>query len=155
VFPAEFRLGYTAEQNKAQSSSLRQWRPGGPPPDDAAVGEHPKSSVARRPSMLRPWATSRNLTLEVGPQRNRQNLPQANLQNLTLSAQQSETPTILERSESALGNIGQFGSPRPPSLSPHQTTGSYGAPSPAIGSDIDEYFPVSKTVKYRPSLLEI
>jgi len=61
----------------------------------------------------------------------------------------------LERSESALGNIGQFGSPRPPSLSPHQTTGSYGVPSPAIGSDIVEYFPVAETASYRPSLLEV
>jgi len=108
--------------------------PGGLPPDAAAVGERVTSSAARRPSTPRPRATS---------------------SNLTLSAQQMEKLTGLERPEPAPETMGQFGSPLPPSLSPHQETGSYGAPSPPIGSDIEEYFPVAETAMYRPSLLEI
>ena len=56
--------------------------PGGPPPDAAAVGEHPTLSAARRPSTPRPRATSRDLTLELGSQGNRQRIPPFNLQNL-------------------------------------------------------------------------
>jgi len=74
---------------------------------------------------------------------------------LALALPMWELSTSLERPESALEKMGQFGSPRSPSLSPHQNTGSYGAPSPPIGSDIEEYFPVAKTAMYKPSLLEI
>ena len=66
--------------------------PGGPPPDAAAVGECPTPFAARRPSTPRPRATSRDLTLGVGSQGNRQRISPFNLQNLlsrTLAAEEA------------------------------------------------------------------
>ena len=56
--------------------------PDGLPPDAAAVGEPSTLSAGRRPSTPRPRATSRDLTLELGSQGNRQRIPPFNLQNL-------------------------------------------------------------------------
>ena len=58
--------------------------PGGLPLDAAAVGECPMPFAARRPSTPRPRTTSRDLTLELGSQGNRQRIPPFNLQNLAL-----------------------------------------------------------------------
>jgi len=41
-------------------------------------------------------------------------------------------------------------SQRPPSLSPTQWTGSYGSPSPPIGSDIEAEYPAARPTVYRP-----
>jgi len=49
-----------------------------------------------------------------------------------------------------LSNVGRIGSLREPSLSPNQQTGSYGSPSPPIGSEID--FP---HVTFRPRLADL
>ena len=41
-------------------------------------------------------------------------------------------------------------SQRPPSLSPTQWTGSYGSPSPPIGSDIETEYPAARPAVYQP-----
>jgi len=41
-------------------------------------------------------------------------------------------------------------SQRPPSLSPTQWTGSYGSPSPPIGSDIETDYPAARPTVYQP-----
>jgi len=41
-------------------------------------------------------------------------------------------------------------SQRPPSLSPTQWTGSYGSPSPPIGSDIEAEYPAARPTVYQP-----
>ena len=48
----------------------------------------------------------------------------------------------------------QSRSQRSPSLSPTQWTGSYGNPSPPIGSDIESDFPAAKPSVYQPRLTE-
>jgi len=44
----------------------------------------------------------------------------------------------------------QHRSQRPPSLSPTQWTGSYGSPSPPIGSDIEAEYPAARPTVYQP-----
>ena len=41
-------------------------------------------------------------------------------------------------------------SQRPPSLSPTQWTGSYGSPSPPIGSDVEVDYPAARLAVYQP-----
>jgi len=45
-------------------------------------------------------------------------------------------------------------SQRPPSLSPTQWTGSYGSPSPLIGSDIETDYPAARPTVYQPRSIE-
>jgi len=45
-------------------------------------------------------------------------------------------------------------SQRAPSLSPSQSTFSYGAPSPPIGSDIGEEYPAARPSVFQPSLVD-
>ena len=57
--------------------------------------------------------------------------------------------TSLQRAASS-----QHRSQRPPSLSPTQWTGSYGSPSPPIGSDIETDFPAARPTVYQPRSIE-
>jgi len=76
----------------------------------------------------------------------------------------SPAPDI-EQSQSVLHRIGrtaslqraassQRRSQRPPSLSPTQWTGSYGSPSPPIGSDIESDYPAARPTVYQPRSIE-
>ena len=94
--------------------------------------------------------------------------PTAAAQGLTLPLQRGRTPTKplsrgrslspsvlspklrLEQPAPALRNMGWFSPLREPSLSPNQQTGSYGASSPALGSEID--YPQTT---FRPRLVDL
>jgi len=80
------------------------------------------------------------------------------------SAYTLSPPTLLpaytiEQSQSVPVRIGraaslQRRSQRPPSLSPTQWTGSYGSPSPPIGSDIETDYPAARPTVYQPRSIE-
>ena len=81
--------------------------------------------------------------------------------SVTLSPRTLSPAPDLEQSQSVLHRIGrtaslqcaassQLRSQRPPSLSPTQWTGSYGSPSPPIGSDIESDYPAARLTVYQP-----
>ena len=81
--------------------------------------------------------------------------------SVTLSPPTLSPAPDLEQSQSVLHRIGraaslqraassQRRSQRPPSLSPTQWTGSYGSPSPPIGSDIEAEYPAARSTVYQP-----
>ena len=85
--------------------------------------------------------------------------------SVTLSPPTLSPAPHLEQSPSVLHRIGraaslqraassQRRSQRPPSLSPTQWTGSYGSPSPPIGSDIEVDYPAARPAVYQPRSIE-
>jgi len=85
--------------------------------------------------------------------------------SVTLSPPTLSPAPHLEQSPSVLHRIGraaslqraapsQHRSQRPPSLSPTQWTGSYGSPSPPIGSDIEAEYPAARPAVYQHQSIE-
>jgi len=77
----------------------------------------------------------------------------------TLSPPTLSPAYAIEQSQSVPVRIGraassQRRSQRPPSLSPTQWTGSYGSPSPPIGSDIETDYPAARPSVYQPRSTE-
>ena len=77
----------------------------------------------------------------------------------TLSQPTLSPAYTIEQSQSVPVRIGraassQCRSQRPPSLSPTQWTGSYGSPSPPIGSDIEIDYPAARPSVYQPRSIE-
>jgi len=73
----------------------------------------------------------------------------------TLSQPTLSPAYTIEQSQSVPVRIGRAASSqRPPSLSPTQWTGSYGSPSPPIGSDIEIDYPAARPSVYQPRSIE-
>ena len=68
---------------------------------------------------------------------------------------------VVEQPESVLHRTGRAASSqrvvsqRAPSSSPNQSTFSYGAPSPPVGSDIEAEYPAARPSVFRPRLIDI
>jgi len=147
-------VGYqTASSGSDEAvTSLLERYSGGHTPQDHTVAAytHNSSLNSRQPPALPPGA------------------PTAVAQGLTLTHLRGRTPTKplsrgrslspsvlspklrLEQPAPALRNMGRIGPLREPSLLPNQQTGSYGASSPPLGSEID--FPYAT---FRPRLADL
>ena len=94
------------------------------------------------------------------PTRNRRRSSSVTLSPPTLSPapHPEQSPSVLHRIGRAASlqraASSQRRSQRPPSLSPTQWTGSYGSPSPPIGSDIEAEYPAARPAVYQPRLIE-
>ena len=116
--------------------------------------------IARQPPIGIETAAATNPTLDAqvveNPTRDRRRSSSVTLSPPTLSPapgfEQSQSVPLSRGRAASLQRAAasQRQSQRPPSLSPTQWTGSYGSPSPPIGSDIEAEYPAARPTVYQP-----